>query len=192
MSSAWNAYFTFGLTAVTNETLVTGMWNLVRRQIILFSLSLSLSLSRFLSLPVAPTLEHRASVKRLVSLHFLNTKTVGRTSWTGDPPIARPLPTHKTVGRTSWTGEPPIARPLPTQTQNKHRQTSMPWVRFEPTIPAFERAKTCHALDRAATVIGRHIIHTFTNFVSITFLSQQRKYGDGANLCCYARQSSSQ
>jgi hypothetical protein len=26
---------------------------------------------------------------------------------------------------------------------------------FEPTIPAFERAKTVHALGRAATVIGR-------------------------------------
>jgi hypothetical protein len=30
----------------------------------------------------------------------------------------------------------------------------MPWVGFEPTIPAFERAKTIHALDRAATVTG--------------------------------------
>jgi hypothetical protein len=30
----------------------------------------------------------------------------------------------------------------------------MPWVGFEPTIPVFERAKTIHALDRAATVIG--------------------------------------
>jgi hypothetical protein len=30
----------------------------------------------------------------------------------------------------------------------------MPWVEFEPTIPAFERAKTLNALDRAATVIG--------------------------------------
>jgi hypothetical protein len=30
----------------------------------------------------------------------------------------------------------------------------MPWVVFEPTIPAFERAKTVYALDRAATVIG--------------------------------------
>jgi hypothetical protein len=30
----------------------------------------------------------------------------------------------------------------------------MPWVGFEPTIPAFERAKTVHALDSAATVIG--------------------------------------
>jgi hypothetical protein len=27
-------------------------------------------------------------------------------------------------------------------------------VGFEPTIPAFERAKTVHSLDRAATVIG--------------------------------------
>jgi hypothetical protein len=34
--------------------------------------------------------------------------------------------------------------------QNKRTQTSMP----RSTIPAFERAKTFHALDRAATVIG--------------------------------------
>jgi hypothetical protein len=31
----------------------------------------------------------------------------------------------------------------------------MPRVAFEHTIPAFERAKTVHALDREATVIGR-------------------------------------
>jgi hypothetical protein len=30
----------------------------------------------------------------------------------------------------------------------------MPRVGFEPTIPAFERAKIVHVLDRAATVIG--------------------------------------
>jgi hypothetical protein len=30
----------------------------------------------------------------------------------------------------------------------------MPRVGFEPTILAFERAKTVHTLDRAATVIG--------------------------------------
>jgi hypothetical protein len=30
----------------------------------------------------------------------------------------------------------------------------MPQVGFEPTIPAFERAKAVHALDRATTVIG--------------------------------------
>jgi hypothetical protein len=79
--------------------------------------------------PVAPNLEHRASVKRFVSLQFLNPKTVGRM------------------------GDQPVVRPLPMQTQNKHRQTSMPSVEFEPTIPAFERAKTVYALDPAATVI---------------------------------------
>jgi hypothetical protein len=42
--------------------------------------------------------------------------------------------------------------------QHKHRinaythQTSVPWVGFETTIPTPERAKTVHALDRAATV----------------------------------------
>jgi hypothetical protein len=30
----------------------------------------------------------------------------------------------------------------------------MPRVGFEPKIPVFERAKTVHALDRAASVIG--------------------------------------
>jgi hypothetical protein len=33
----------------------------------------------------------------------------------------------------------------------------MHWVGFEYTIPASERAKTVHALDRAATVIGPEI-----------------------------------
>jgi hypothetical protein len=55
----------------------------------------------------------------------------------GDEPVARPLPTHRT-----------------TQTQNKRTQTSMLQVGFELTIPVFGRAKTVHALDRAATVIG--------------------------------------
>jgi hypothetical protein len=35
----------------------------------------------------------------------------------------------------------------------------MPRVVFEPTIPAFERAKTVHALDREATVIGNHLTY---------------------------------
>jgi hypothetical protein len=33
----------------------------------------------------------------------------------------------------------------------------MPHVGFEPTIPVFEWAKTVHALDRAATVIGKRV-----------------------------------
>jgi hypothetical protein len=71
---------------------------------------------------------------------FLMIHTEGRTPWTGDQSIARPLPTHRT-----------------TQTQNKRTQTTMPRVEFEPTIPVFEQAKTVHAFDRAATVIGRYM-----------------------------------
>jgi hypothetical protein len=41
-----------------------------------------------------------------------------------------------------------------TQTQNKRIQTFMPRVAIEPTIPVFERAKTVHVSDRAATVVG--------------------------------------
>jgi hypothetical protein len=68
---------------------------------------------------------------------FLILYTDGSTPWTGDQPVSSPLPTHKT-----------------TQTQNKRTRTSLPWMAFEPTIPAFERSKTVRAIDRAATVIG--------------------------------------
>jgi hypothetical protein len=68
---------------------------------------------------------------------FLILYTVGRTHWTGVQPIARPLLTHRT-----------------TQTQNKRTQTSISWVGFEPTIPVCERAKTVHALDCTAIVMG--------------------------------------
>jgi hypothetical protein len=41
---------------------------------------------------------------------------------------------------------------------NTHtHQTSMPLAGFEPMIPASERAKTVHVLDRAATVTGPNI-----------------------------------
>jgi hypothetical protein len=63
------------------------------------------------------------------------------------------------VYRTSWTGDQPVAIPLPilrrTRALNKRLQTSMPWVGFELTIPVFERAKTIHALDRAAHITLR-------------------------------------
>jgi hypothetical protein len=61
------------------------------------------------------------------------------------------------IGMTRYTGHQPVARPLPApktaQTQNKHKQTSMPRLGFEPTTPAFEGAKSAHALDCADTVI---------------------------------------
>jgi hypothetical protein len=70
----------------------------------------------------------------LVSCSFY---TAGRTPWTGDQSIARPLPAHMTA-----------------QTQNKRTQISVTRVGIEPTIPVFERAKTFNALDRAATAIS--------------------------------------
>jgi hypothetical protein len=42
----------------------------------------------------------------------------------------------------------------------------MPRVGFEITIPAFERAETVHALDRAATVIGESIIKRTINLLN--------------------------
>jgi hypothetical protein len=68
---------------------------------------------------------------------FLIVHTVGRTPWTADQPVARPLPTDRT-----------------TQTQYKRKKTSMPGVGFEPKTSVFERAKTVHILDSAPTVIG--------------------------------------
>jgi hypothetical protein len=64
--------------------------------------------------------------------------TVGRTPWTENQTVERPLPTHRT-----------------TQTQKKLTQTSMPRMGFEPTITVFERAKKVHTLDRAVTVVGK-------------------------------------
>jgi hypothetical protein len=42
----------------------------------------------------------------------------------------------------------------------------MPWVGFEATIPASERAKTVHALDRSATVTGR-MVYAFVQYSSL-------------------------
>jgi hypothetical protein len=79
---------------------------------------------------------------------FPNLYTIGRIPWTGDQPVARPLPTHRT-----------------TQTHNKRTQPSMPRVRFEPTIPVFERAKSVHALDRTATVTGIIMKYSWLIFI---------------------------
>jgi hypothetical protein len=58
----------------------------------------------------------------------------------------------------------------------------MPRVGFESTIPAFERAKVGHAIDRAATVIGatkllRHRIHWGrSSQLIITLVKPKDKY----------------
>jgi hypothetical protein len=71
--------------------------------------------------------------------HFLDIYTVGRIPWMGDQPLSRPLPTQDNTNT------------------SKRTQTSMPKVRFEPTIPVFERTKTVHASERAAVVLSMYI-----------------------------------
>jgi hypothetical protein len=55
---------------------------------------------------------------------FLIFSTVSKISWTGNQPVARPLPAHRTA-----------------ETHNKRKQIPMPQMGFEPTIPVFEHAK---------------------------------------------------
>jgi hypothetical protein len=86
----------------------------------------------------------------------------------GDQPVVRPLLAHRIA-----------------QIQNKRTQTSMPQVGFEPTIPVFARAKTIHATDRAAAVIGNYrysliklkLLVARTHQVNNT---QLHKLGDGS------------
>jgi hypothetical protein len=106
-------------------------------------------------------LEHRASVKRSVSLQFLNLRH-----------------SVELLGRVI---SPSQGRYL--------TQTSIPRVGFKPTIPAFEQAKTVHSLDRTATVIGsiqqpwyyvkvqRISIHRLMNRLKQVSLLNQKKKG---------------
>jgi hypothetical protein len=73
--------------------------------------------------------------------------TVGRTPWTRDQSVARPLPTHRT-----------------TQTQNKRIQTSMPRLGFERTTSVFQRAKTVHTSDHAGPLWSPPLMNTISNF----------------------------
>jgi hypothetical protein len=87
---------------------------------------------------------------------FLNLYTVGRTHWKGNQPVARPRSAHRT-----------------TKTQNKRIQTSMPLVRFEPTIPVFKRTQTVHALDGAATAIGSWYCHRAESYVAFGVMANE-------------------
>jgi hypothetical protein len=99
-------------------------------------------------------LEQRASVKRFILLQFLNLRqSVGL------------------LGR----GISPLQDRYLTQTQNKHQQTSKPWMEFEPTIPVFERVKAFHDLDRAAPVLGTTTtIIVKTKRINMSFLKDHR------------------
>jgi hypothetical protein len=64
-------------------------------------------------------------------------------------------------GGTPTTGDQPVVRSPPTQnnTNTEQRHTPMPRVGFELTISVTEKAKTIHALERAAAVIGA-VVHS--------------------------------
>jgi hypothetical protein len=66
-----------------------------------------------------------------------------------------------TVGRTPWRRDQPVARPLPAYRINTHRHPCLKW----DSTPAFERAKTVHAIDRAATVTD-YLFTCLRNFLS--------------------------
>jgi hypothetical protein len=93
-------------------------------------------------------LEHRASMKHFVSLQFRNLRH-----------------SVELLGRVIS----PLQGCYLTQTQNKHKQTSIPWVGFKPMIPAFVRVKTFHALNRAATVIG--LCDTVSEYITQTLIT---------------------
>jgi len=68
---------------------------------------------------------------------------------------------HTTVGRTPLEEWSPRRRDLYLTTHNTHnRQTSMPPVRFKPTISAGERQQT-YALYRAATGTGISLVEIY-------------------------------
>jgi hypothetical protein len=69
----------------------------------------------------------------------------------------------------------------------------MSQVEYEPTIPAFQRAKTFHALDRAATVIGKcrnyYSICFSSNVTPCSVIDRYQRFGEPAALvfffwCC--------
>jgi hypothetical protein len=74
--------------------------------------------------------------------------TVGKTPWTEDQPVSRPLPAHRTA-----------------QTQNKRTQTSMPKVGFEPTISVFLAPEDSSCLRRRGHCDGQKWMYTFTILV---------------------------
>jgi hypothetical protein len=123
-----------------SEISCKGIGNIYDSLFVLIHLYLPAHLPVCLSVyPCCSHLEHRASIKRFVSLQFLNLRqSVGLLVRGINPTQGRYL--HRT-----------------TQIQNKRTQTAMPRVGFKPKIPAFERAKTVRVLDRTATVVGLYL-----------------------------------
>jgi hypothetical protein len=127
------------VTALLSCVTFAVMLSLMKQFILYFSLSLSLYLSIYLSIYLHTYLPTYGSTALLHLGRFFSfliyTQSIGLLEWGISPSQRHYLHTEQ-------------------HKQNKHTQTSMPWMRFEPMIPVFKRAKTVHTLDLAATVIG--------------------------------------
>jgi hypothetical protein len=83
---------------------------------------------------------------------------------------------HTTVGRTPLVEWPARRRDLYLTTHNTHkRQTSVPPVGFEPTIPASERLQT-HSLDRAAIGISSDGVRVVKYMSCVGMCGSYNKY----------------
>jgi hypothetical protein len=90
-------------------------------------------------------------MKLSVSLRFTRSQTFDRTPWVGDQ-LSQGLYLYTNTEKRTYI--------------HKH-QIFMPWVGFEPTIPASEQPKTVHVLDRQATVIGTQIWYGWDSCFSL-------------------------
>jgi hypothetical protein len=117
--------------------------------------------NRVYSLFLSPWLYSPLDLGRFFSLLILY--SVGRTHWTGDQPISRPLPTHRT-----------------TQTQNNRTQTSMSRVGFESTNPAFEYSSSHRRRGRCDNRLcpRRMLIHTLLILISTSKLWNRQSDND--------------
>jgi hypothetical protein len=101
---------------------------------IYLSICLSIYMSVCLSVYLSICMSVSIYLSVCLSIHLSVCLSIYLQPFFGPWPILSSLTLH-TVGRTPWTGDQPVAWPLPihrtTQTQNKRTQTSMPRVGFE-------------------------------------------------------------
>jgi hypothetical protein len=169
----WSTTLCSFIQCLVNESYVTLCLNM--RQNFLFSLKLDIyyPLNHFVALPSFTYLLTLGVEGFLFSL--------GHTQ------------THITFGRTPLDEGSARRRDLYLTTQTLYkRQTSMPPVRFEPTIPSSVRPQT-YALDRAATGIGHYSLnarysfrsrHCRYNYSAVT-VSSTVKYNLKSLTACY-------
>jgi hypothetical protein len=128
LSSARNV-FAIIYTCACNPLIVISHWGILQKQSFsLFFIHSSMALQPF----VGPW--------RLLQFRNFFTQTVELLGRGISPPQGRYLHSEQHTHRI-----------------NAHRYPCL-WMEFEPTIPAFERAKTVHFLDRATSVIGLSVL----------------------------------